>query len=58
MEETKGLDLEKKVDEIRHVVLELQRFLTAPGDVVAVRSCTSCLSDSCNKPLTAQTPTG
>ena len=39
--------------EIKAVVLDLQRSLTAPEDVSLVRSCTSCLSDSCNKPLTA-----
>ena len=36
--------------EIRSVVLDLQKSFAAPEGVVFVRSCTSCLSDSCNKP--------
>ena len=56
---------EQKIDqlltfsrEIRAVVLDLQKSLTAPDGVTFVRSCTSCLQDSCNKPpvITAPTP--
>ncbi|MDX2153867.1 MAG: hypothetical protein SFV54_24210 [Bryobacteraceae bacterium] len=42
--------------EIKAVVLDLQKSLTAPDGVVFVRSCTSCLQDSCNKPPTLTTP--
>ncbi len=55
---------EQKIDqlltvtrEIKAVVLDLQKSLTAPDGVVFVRSCTSCLQDSCNKPPTFTTPT-
>jgi hypothetical protein len=43
--------------EIKAVVLDLQKSLTAPEGVVFVRSCTSCLQDSCNKPPTLTAPT-
>lgn len=46
--------------EIKAMVLDLQKSLTAPDGVVFVRSCTSCLQDSCNKPptITSQPTTG
>ncbi len=46
--------------EIKAVVLDLQKSLTTPDGVVFVRSCTSCLQDSCNKPptITSNPPSG
>jgi hypothetical protein len=58
MEETRGMDLERKIEEIRKAVLDLQKFFKAPGEELLVRSCTSCLADSCNKPLTSQSSSG
>lgn len=50
-------NVEEKIDrlvraseETRAAVLDLQRFLKAPeAEAIWVRSCTSCLQDSCNK---------
>lgn len=44
--------LAKEVEQVRKTVLELQTLIANP-DVQLVRSCTSCLSDSCNKDLAA-----
>ena len=49
-------ELARLVSDARTAVLELQKLTAAP-DVQAVRSCTSCLSDSCNKPPTVASPT-
>jgi hypothetical protein len=51
-------ELARLTSEARTAVLDLQKLAAAP-DVQAVRSCTSCLSDSCNKPAAiAASPTG
>ncbi len=60
MANTEQRDIDQRLDEllgtsreIKAVVLDLQRSLKAPEEVAFVRSCTSCLQDSCNKPKLA-----
>ncbi len=43
------------VEETKAAVLDLQKFLKAEGTERFVRSCTSCLADSCNKELAKAT---
>lgn len=66
MQGTEPRDIEQKVDQLLLVsrqmqaaVLDLQKSLTAPEGALFVRSCTSCLQDSCNKPssITTAQPT-
>jgi hypothetical protein len=45
-------DAMKVAEEARAAVLDLQKLISDVGPV-AVRSCTSCLADSCNKPIGA-----
>lgn len=44
----------RTTEETRATVLDLQRFLKAQELGLFVRSCTSCLQDSCSRQLTAR----
>ena len=50
-------NIERKLEELRTVVLDLQRAFKAPDTELMVRSCTSCLQDSCSKPPDIVAPT-
>ncbi len=52
MEPKNRLEVEKQFEIMQDAVLNLQKEfdIQAPGGPQAVRSCTSCLSNSCNQP--------
>lgn len=51
--------IQATLDEVRSVVLELQRMIVTGNEAgLFVRSCTSCLSQSCNTAAEALTEAG
>ena len=59
MEATDRRKIEQQVAVIQGAILDLQKEfdIVAPDGPVAVRSCTSCLSNSCNQPPVATSTT-
>lgn len=55
MEAQQRQTVEQDLEVIQGAVLDLQREfdIVGPGGPQAVRSCTSCLSNSCNQPAAA-----
>lgn len=56
MNEDTRKNVEQQFEALQTAVLDMQKVLDiqAPGEPLAVRSCTSCLSNSCNQPASLQ----